>query len=191
MATGQIVLVRHGRPDIEVGMSASRWRLSQSGRNAVALLADRLRRFDFRKVASSPYAKALETAEAIALHRGLTVEVDVDLSEHARHSTEFLSRADFEEAVARLFNSPHDLVFGDETANDAFERFTRALDRQCPASDGADIVAVTHGTIMSIYVSRRLGIDPLLFWRALAMPTAIVLCGNELEIIEVQGAARR
>lgn len=45
---------------------------------------------------------------------------------------------------------------------------------------------VTHGTAMSIYAARVLRVDPLAFWRSLSMPTAVVLNGNEMKVIDVR-----
>jgi 2,3-bisphosphoglycerate-dependent phosphoglycerate mutase len=186
----RLVLVRHGKPEIEEGTPSTQWPLSQSGLEAAASLATQLEGFTFQKIASSPELKAISTAEAMAQKLGLSVEIDDDLSEHKRHSTGFLPLEDFNGQIARLFESPwSELVFGDETANAALERFTRALDRQYVSSGSGDVLVVTHGTIMSIYVANRLGIDPLPFWRSLSTPTAIVISGNEMVVLEPRGAA--
>ena len=46
-----------------------------------------------------------------------------------------------------------------------------------------DIIAVTHGTILTIYLNRTLGIDPLPFWKALATPAAVILESGEMRMI--------
>jgi len=51
------------------------------------------------------------------------------------------------------------------------------------ASGASDVMAVTHGTIMSIYLGRTCGIDPLPFWRALPMPAAAIVEGGRLRLI--------
>jgi 2,3-bisphosphoglycerate-dependent phosphoglycerate mutase len=181
----RLVLVRHGKPEIEEGTPSTQWPLSQSGREAAASLATQLEGFTFQKITSSPELKAIGTAEVIAQKLGLSVQIDDDLSEHKRHSTGFLPLEDFNAQIARLFESPwNELVFGDETATAALERFTRALDRQYVSTGSSDVLVVTHGTIMSIYVANRLGIDPLSFWRSLTTPTAIVISGNEMVVLE-------
>jgi 2,3-bisphosphoglycerate-dependent phosphoglycerate mutase len=188
----RLVLVRHGKPEIEEGTPSTQWPLSQSGREAAALLATQLSDFKFQSITSSPELKAISTTETIAQKLGLNVEIDDGLSEHKRHSTDFLPLEDFNAQIARLFESPwNELIFGDETANAALERFTRTLDRQYVSSGSGDVVVVTHGTIMSIYVANRLGIDPLPFWCSLTTPTAIVISGNEMVVLEPRGAAQR
>ena len=113
----------------------------------------------------------------------LEVDIDKELAEHARNATSFLPQAEFQEKIAQMFANPNKLVFGEEAADEALERFSRALERACLNAGGNDFLVVTHGTVLSIYVSRRLGIDVLSLWRSLTMPMAIVISGKEMEII--------
>ncbi|KAN0094219.1 phosphoglycerate mutase-like protein [Hyaloscypha variabilis] len=179
----RLVLVQHGKPEVQEDIQHSLWPLSESGRDATASLAEKLRAFNFNKISSSPELKASGTAEILANKLKLEVEIDKDLAEHARHSMTFLPQAEFQDKIAQLFSNPSKLVLGEETADEAFERFDRALNKALVEADGRDVLVVTHGTVLSIYVSRRLGIDPLSFWRSLATPMAIVISGKEIEII--------
>lgn len=179
----RIVFVRHARPLIEDGVPSADWKLSDDGRAAAAALAERLREFHFARIASSPEPKAIGTAEAIAAPLGLTLETDDGLAEQARRSIGFVPREKLEAGIANLFANPDELVFGDETANSCFERFHAALERQ-KAIGAEDVIVVTHGTILTIYVSRLLGLDPMPFWRGLGLPMAIVLDGRELRVID-------
>jgi hypothetical protein len=45
---------------------------------------------------------------------------------------------------------------------------------------------VSHGTAMSIYIARVLRVDPVALWRGFSMPTAVVLHGNEMKIINAE-----
>jgi broad specificity phosphatase PhoE len=151
-----------------------------------------LKGFTFSKITSSPEPKAIGTAEAIAEKLGLKVEIDDELSEHKRYSTGFLPLEDFNAKIVQLFKSPgNELVFGEETANAALKRFTRALDKRCASSGSGDVMVVMYGTIMSIYVAHRLGIDPLPFWRSLTTPIAIVISGHKMEVLKPQSAIQR
>jgi len=146
-------------------------------------LAQRFRNFAFDTIASSPEPKATGTAEAIASQLGLAVEIDQGYSEHSRRSLGFLTQEELGSAIARLFDYPDSLVFGEETASQAYARFCAALERQS-AKSAHDILVVTHGTIMSIYLSRVLNIDPLPFWRSLKMPAAVILEHGKMRFIE-------
>ncbi len=183
MSARRIVLIRHARPRIEDNVPPPRWKLLPEGVQATARLAERLREFRFAGIASSPEPKAIGTAKAIAGPLGLTVEIDHGLAEQARRSVGVLSREDLETGIAGLFANPGQLVFGDETADACFDRFRQALDRQL-AKGAGDVIAVTHGTILTVYVARIAGIDPMPFWRGLGLPTAIVLSGGDLRAID-------
>ena len=183
MGKRRIVLVRHGKPQIDKSIPSADWKLSADGRATAAALAGRLGDFRFSVITSSPEAKAIGTAEAIASRLGLSVTIDDGLAEQSRRSVGFLPREEVEAGIANLFNNPGQLVFGDETADMCFTRFGQALDRQLVGCTD-DIIAVTHGTILSIYVSRICGIDPMPFWRGLGLPAAIVLTGDEMCVVE-------
>lgn len=181
-----IVLVRHGRPEVDPKVASHDWRLSDAGRNAAISLAAKLTDFAFQHVLSSPEEKALGTAQAVGGVLGLEVSVDADLAEHSRRSAGFLAAAEFEAGIARLFTRPDELVFGDETADAAHARFSGAVERNRRNSVAADVLVVSHGTVMSLYVSRLMGFDPFPFWRSLAMPTVIVLRGSHMKVIGVE-----
>lgn len=183
MTARRIVLVRHAKPQIEETIPSADWKLSAAGALAASALAERLREFGFAGITSSPEPKAVGTAQSIAARLGLKVEVDDGFAEQARRSVGFQAREALEAGVAALFANPGTLVFGDETADACFDRFQQALDRQAAKSDG-DVIAVTHGAILSIYVGRVCGLDPMPFWRELGLPTAIVLTGRELRVID-------
>jgi 2,3-bisphosphoglycerate-dependent phosphoglycerate mutase len=179
----RVLLVRHGTPEVEESVPAAAWQLSACGRAAAISLAQNLRDYAFDRIVSSPEPKATGTAEAIASQLGLAVEIDQGFSEHSRRSVGFLTQEELGSAIARLFECPDSLVFGEETANQAYARFCAALERQS-ARSAHDILVVTHGTIMSIYRSGALNIDPFPFWRSLKMPAAVILENGEMRLVE-------
>jgi len=178
----RIVLIRHGMPQIAEGVPSAQWKLSADGAKASAALAENFRGYEFAGIASSPEPKAIGTAEALAAPLGLGIEIDAGFAEHARHSLGYLPRADMEAGVARLFASRDERVFGDETADQLHARFAAALARQA-AKGARDVMAVTHGTILTIYLSRTLGIEPLPFWRALTTPAALIVESGQMRIV--------
>ena len=66
---------------------------------------------------------------------------------------------------------PAEAVHGGETAHEASERIAAALAKH----RGQPLVAVTHGTVLSMYLAERLGCDAHDLWRSLHMPDAFVL----------------
>ena len=182
MTPQRVVLVRHGTPDIEKSVPAAEWQLSACGRDATITLARNLRDYVFDAIATSPEPKAMGTAEVIASQLGPAVEIDQGFSEHLRRSVGFLTQEDLATAIARLFKHPDNLVFGEETASQAYARFCAALERQS-ARSAHDILVVTHGTIMSIYLSRIQSIDPFPLWRSLNMPAAEILERGKMRVL--------
>jgi broad specificity phosphatase PhoE len=186
----RLILIRHAQPRVDSKTASVEWALCDSGRTAAVALSLRLGRFAFRRIFSNPEAKAIGTAEAIATAFDLPVRVEHDLREHERRTVGFLSRDAFEAGVADFFRFPDARVFGDETATEAFRRFDRLLIRLRREEEDADIVAVTHGTVLSLYASRICRLDALAFWRGLTMPAAVLIEDDRLTPILPDGLKR-
>ncbi|WP_293899146.1 histidine phosphatase family protein [Phenylobacterium sp.] len=174
MSTPALILVRHGRPLIDRDKPATTWPLCPDGVAAVAALAGRLAAYAPTAIVASPEPKALETAELIAKALGLTVEVDAGLHEHKRPALSFGTEEAFRKTIAQVFANPATPVAGGESAHEACVRLAAAL-AQHP---GRPLIAVTHGTVLSLYVAERLGLDAHDLWRSLHTPDAFVLDGE-------------
>jgi broad specificity phosphatase PhoE len=91
----------------------------------------------------------------------------------------------FEAAVASVFRSPDELVLGSETADQAHRRFSESVERAMCSRAGGNVVVFTHGTVITLLVSRATGVDPYPFWQKLGMPAICVLSWPEMEILEL------
>lgn len=178
----KLILVRHSAPIIDPTIPAREWVLSVEGRAAAAALAKMLADRVIGSVISSDEPKARQTAEEIASAVQLPVILDRDLREHERVTVGYLPRPEFESGIARFFNRPDELGFGEETADQVFLRFSAVVERGMEKSRG-DVVLVTHGTALTLYLARKTDIDPLAFWHALTMPMAVELDGGSLTIL--------
>ena len=163
-----MLLVRHSVPERDARTPAEQWPLSADGRERCLALAARLAPFAPSALLSSTEPKARETAELIAPALGLVVELSDGVRETARRSVGWLSHADLAAGIRALFEHPHEVVFGEESAASALARFEAAV-AQLPA----DAVVVTHGTILSLYVAARTGRDPYELWRSLELPDVV------------------
>jgi broad specificity phosphatase PhoE len=168
----ELILVKHAMPRIEPARPSRSWTLSDEGRTAAGRLAERLVRLGPVALAASDEPKAVETASIIGDVLGLKPAVDPDLGETRRETVPFQSQETFEAGIARFFAEPDALVFGEETADAAHARFSGALERRAGFSPQ---VVVAHGTVISVYVSRRAGIEPMTLWRSLGLAHALVL----------------
>jgi len=176
----RVVLIRHAMPQMEQGVPAAGWKLSPEGTDAATALAAQLTRFRFAEIASSAEPKAVGTAAAIAQVLKLPVGIDGDFAETQRRTVGWLSREDIDAGIRRLFENPSEVVYGEESADAAYARFAAAIER-LSAKGADDIAVVTHGTILSVYVSRVARLPNVFaFWKSLKLPDAVLLDGKSL-----------
>jgi len=181
-----LILVKHAQPDILPHVAARRWRLSAKGRRQAFALADRLAAYLPFALIASPEPKARETAGIVASRLGLDMTIGPELYEHDRSNVPFLSQTAFLEAVAEFFARPEELVFGSETAHQARQRFTRAVEQIIAAHPDENIVIVAHGTVISLFVGHHTGIDPFPLWQRLGMSAFVVLSRPDFQLLAVE-----
>lgn len=170
-----LLLIRHSLPTIEPDRPAKQWRLSEEGRERCSLLSERVASYSPSSLFSSLEPKALETAEMIGSRLNLSTVPVHDLHEHDREHVPLLSRAEIQSLIKSFFNDQDTLVFGEETAQQAMERFTQAVDGIVTTQQNGNLAIVTHGTVITLLVSAHNGIDPYCFWQRLALPDMVVL----------------
>ena len=182
--SGELIFVKHGQPQIVVGDPPSSWALSPEGRLAAKALAERLSAFAPAALWVSPELKARETALAMGQVFGLPSVVDEGLAEHRADNIPFTTQEAFEARVERMFDRQEELIMGEETGLAARLRFDAAMARIQPSGPGPKVI-VAHGRIISLWLSHRLGFDPMPFWRRLALASAAVLSedGRSFEIV--------
>ena len=88
--------------------------------------------------------------------------------------------------MADFFARPVCLVLGSETGADAHARFATALDRVIETYPRGNLAVVTHGTVISLFVSKATGTDPLSFWQRLQLPALVVLSLPEFRLLDVE-----
>ncbi len=171
-----LLLVRHSLPDIDPGVAARYWKLSDEGRRRCTTLAEMLPTYHPAVVVSSAEPKAAETAALVAVNLGIPLESEADLHEHDRSDVTHLSQEEFQRSVARLFAQPEDLVFGNETAAQAQHRFEQAVDRLLARHPGKTVAVVAHGTVISLFVAARCSnVDGHALWKQLGLPAFVIL----------------
>lgn len=163
-----MLLVRHSVPEIEPARPAHEWRLSADGRARCERLARQVAAYEPELLLSSPEPKALETAELIAPRLGLAVKVENDIREHERRTLPFLPRSEFLRLMREFFARPDEVVVGEESASAARARFASVVD-----SIDRPAVAVTHGTVIALYVAASDEDGGFAFWKTLALPDAV------------------
>jgi len=133
---------------------------------------------------SSEEPKAMETAEIAAERLGIGRSVYPGLHEHDRTGVPFLSDEDFGRAARDSFETPDQLVWGNETAEEAGSRFDGAVRRVLEEQEKEVITIVAHGTGISLLIARYNDLDAYALWRSLGLPSFCVLSAEDLQLRE-------
>lgn len=182
----RLLLVRHSLPEMATGVPASCWHLSTEGRRRCRALAEHLAAYEPVAIVASEEPKAVETGQIVARILGLPFGTAPGLHEHERAVIRDLgSHDEFQAQVTALFERPAELVLGHETADQAHTRFTQAVARVLQQHTTGNLVIVSHGTVMTLLISRANHLDPVLFWQSLALPAYAVLSLPDLKLVEV------
>jgi broad specificity phosphatase PhoE len=170
----RLTLIKHARPQVDPHTSSDQWTLADEGRAACNALADALRGQAFDTIVSSAEPKARETAEIIGTKLAKPVRTADGLQEHDRRNVPHMEAREFISHVALFFRDADRLVLGDETADEAYDRFATAVDGVLSEEPG-DVAIVSHGTVIALFAERRAKQDPFPLWRRMGQPSYIVL----------------
>lgn len=180
-----LILVRHAAVQLDPTIDSHLWQLTEDGRSTTHHLAHQLKPYQPSRIITSEEAKAQATGAALADVMELPIKTAPGLQEHDRRGVPFFeNKAEFETAVATFFAQPHELVFGRETAVQAVTRFSQAVAQQCEAYPQQNLLLVTHGTVLTLFVCQHnLRLQPVEFWQSLLLPCAVVLSLPEKKLV--------
>jgi len=170
-----LILVKHSLPETLKDVPAREWHLSGAGRVLATGLAEKLLLHQPEVIVSSVEPKAQETAAIIAKNLGLEFYLISNLHEHDRSGAPYYPKVEFHKFIQKFFEKPNELVFGNETANDALLRFRQSLESVLNSYANKNIVVITHGTVISLYVSWLTGCNGYDLWQELGLPSFVVL----------------
>ena len=185
MAADLLVLVKHALPDVDPTVPAASWTLGVAGIEGSLRLAEQLRGRGIDLVVASVEPKAAETGRLVAQALDLPFQTGHDLHEHLRPEPGFQERVVFEAAVRRFFDEPSRVVFGAESADAAFTRFSGAVEALRRAHRGRRLCVVAHGTVISLLLGRRYDVDSWSTWQALGTPSFVVVDTRAEAVVEV------
>lgn len=179
----KLILVKHSLPEILPEIPASEWHLSVEGRQRCQVLADELAGHDPDLIFSSSEPKAQETAQIIAQQLVKPLFIVPGLHEHERKTVRFTNEEQFEASVKEFFEQPDALVFGEETAAQSLNRFSNAVYQLISQNRDQNLVVVSHGTVITLFVAANCGIEPFPFWSRLDLPSFVVLSLPDLVVL--------
>jgi broad specificity phosphatase PhoE len=179
----RLFLIKHARPQVDPQVPSEQWRLGPEGRDAAVRLGERLQKRGIGRLYTSTEPKALETAQILTQSLGLSAVETLDLHEHDRSNVPHMDSREFISMMALFFKQPDRLVLGEETADEAYERFAAAIDRIMERESG-EVAAVSHGTVISLFAQHRAKQDPFALWRRMGQPSFIVLETRDWSVVE-------
>jgi broad specificity phosphatase PhoE len=185
IAMPNFILVKHSLPDISPQIPANEWHLSDEGLQRCQILAEKLSPYSPDLIYSSPEPKAIETASIVSKKLSLDIDIALDLHEHRRQTVKLMDQKVFEDSVANFFSYPNDLVFGEETAAQALERFSACIHSLIINNPAETLVFVTHGTVITLFIAEKCGLKPFPLWKKLGLPSFLVLSTPDLSIISM------
>jgi broad specificity phosphatase PhoE len=179
-----LLLIKHAKPEQREGVPSHDWPLSQAGREAAKLLAEKIRHHRPAVVVSSDEPKAMETAQIIAQSLQTPVETQPGLEEHDRSNVPMMATAEFVSTMALFFKQPNKLVLGEETAKGALWRFEEAMEEVLKKHPGGNIAVVSHGTVLALYLAKHLQLDGYQLWRQMGLPAYVAVEEPEMNVVE-------
>jgi broad specificity phosphatase PhoE len=143
-----LYFISHPNVVIDRSVPVPRWRLSDLGRQRMALGLRQPWIASVSSIYSSTEQKAIDGAEILAAHLKLRHTQIDELGENDRSSTGFLPPAEFEVMANAFFENPSQSVKGWERAVDAQARILNAMLELEAADDSTGSIAiVSHGAV--------------------------------------------
>ena len=183
-----LILIKHAMSQIDETKSAPDWQLSDSGRASCTPLADALRPYKPDLLITSEEPKARETGQLVADALQIPYSSAPNFHENDRKGVPFIPQETWHTTVKTFFARPSDLIFGNETANQARIRFTQAVKKAVKTHPHKTIAIATHGTVISLFVAQKTRTNGFDLWQQLDLPSYVVfdLPGYKLNTIATQ-----
>ncbi|MBZ9662123.1 phosphoglycerate mutase family protein [Mesorhizobium sp. ESP-6-4] len=139
--------ITHPQVRIDANIPVPEWGLSDIGRARAVAMLDQPWIGSIGRIVSSAERKAVETAEILAKHLHLEVEVRERMHENDRSATGFLPPPEFEAVADEFFARPHDSIRGWERAIDAQQRIMGEVDAVLGTGLTGNVAFIGHGGV--------------------------------------------
>jgi broad specificity phosphatase PhoE len=178
----QLILIKHASPLVIPGTPPEQWKLSDKGRESCAALADALREFQPGVIVASSEPKAQETAQLVGEQLNVPIESADGLHEHDRSNVPHMRSGEFISHMELFFRKPSERVLGRESAEQALNRFERAIRTLMQKHADGNIAVVSHGTVIALFIARHTGEKPFEWWRKMGLPSFVVMSLPDLKL---------
>jgi broad specificity phosphatase PhoE len=177
----RLFLVRHGTTEWnqeEIFRGRADCELNDTGRAEAQALSDLFRDTTIHSIYSSPLSRALETARAVALPKGLAVIPDPAFIDIDYGQWQGLPLKEVEEKFPDLYRlwqkHPQKVTFpGGESLAQVRARAWEGLARRIRENDGKTIFIVSHRVVTKTLICAILGLDDSHFWQIKQDPAAV------------------
>jgi len=180
----RLILIRHAMPRIDPNRHPSTWHLSSEGATQTLEFCERISHYELNKIYTSPEPKALETAAIMAEKYNVPLEKIDQLRDVDRNPQGYVRKSDYDISIRNFFTNPASMILGDETADDCYYRLKSVVDYLMSNDNCGNIVAVSHGLILSVFLSRVLKIGAFKIFNQLVLPSLIVLSIPDLKFVK-------
>jgi broad specificity phosphatase PhoE len=151
------VFLRHAETKINPNKPTSEWVLTQSGRNGAKSLSTSKEFPKYNEVYTSNEPKAIATAKPFAARINTEVRTLKGLGELDRSATYAQSRTQYNQMVKEALTDRGTSVLCWETAKDALNRFSNAVEEIISGSYVDEVLIVAHGIVLTLYFAKLEG----------------------------------
>ncbi|MRH41798.1 histidine phosphatase family protein [Aquibacillus halophilus] len=156
--------------------------LSDQGINDASLVVERLKLENVDYIVSSPYKRAIQTVEGLAVLLDCEIQI---INEFKERKIADKPVVDFNKTIKKLWSDQEYSIHGGESNQNAQERGVKATIKVLQQYKGKNIVIATHGNLMVLimnYFNKRYDYE---FWQKLSMPDIYRLTFEGTELKEV------
>ena len=178
-------MIRHAESPFIFGEERTR-KLSEDGEIEAEKVAKLMHSEKIDVIVSSPFARSIQTIEAIATTRNLEIKLYEELRERMIKGNYQLPWEEVEPAIKKSFDDKDYCLPGGETTRQAQERAVPIIKQMLKEYEGKSIVVGTHGNIMTIimnYFNEKYGYD---FWASTSKPDIYKLLFTDGELMDVK-----
>ncbi len=171
----QLILIKHASAKMDMNIPRTEWPLTTVGRERCAPLANALVDYTPLTLISSREPKAQETALLIGERLRISYQVIDGIQENDRSGMMITPTPVFRRRMATFFNQPDERVLGHESAVEALARFSAAIADMIAAIPAGNLAVVTHGAVLSLFVTAHNNLAAFPFWQHLGDPSFVAL----------------